>query len=242
MSDIYDNEESVKHLEIFSFLPVRFDYDYFYKQCQPGCKVLDMGCANGSLAFYLADVAKHVTGIDISKTLISRANIQKEKANKTNTSFVCDNIKTYKPQSSYDLITMSGFLIQEIMTLDDQIELLSKSRSLLSANGKLALTVMNTHPSVFKNPVWTKEVFVEKESKKYTAIHNFNHIDFITSTVKATVTYSTIDHGKKSNELSCSYELVLMTLREVELLLKLSGFDNIVKTEMAENFFFITAS
>ncbi len=130
-------------------------------------KILDLGCGNGRFAKYLLEneISVNYTGIDKSAGLISIARNQLSKlrsladsdltekyqgVNKDINSFRNSNFKFLRfnlekdPWESeldgdFDLIVIFG-LMHHMSSFNSRLELLKKSKSLLSSNGYLAVT------------------------------------------------------------------------------------------------------
>ena len=64
--------------------------------------LLDLYCGTGTIALWVHDKAKKVTAIEINKTAIKNANINKELNNIDNVEFICNDAKNVKGQ--YDTI------------------------------------------------------------------------------------------------------------------------------------------
>ena len=70
-----------------------------------GAEVLEYGCGPGTHAFRVAQLARHVTGIDISDTAISQARARAEKTGAANVDFhVMDAENLTFPKASFDLV------------------------------------------------------------------------------------------------------------------------------------------
>jgi demethylmenaquinone methyltransferase/2-methoxy-6-polyprenyl-1,4-benzoquinol methylase len=76
-----------------------------------GQNILDVACGTGAQVFELASSAKEVTGIDLSESMIRRAEQTKEKRNVSNVHFrICDatgNWKFNEKQFDIAIITMA---------------------------------------------------------------------------------------------------------------------------------------
>lgn len=91
--------------------------------------VLDVGCGEGYGDLYLSDVARHVTGIDIDKKVVDRAN--KRFSGGTITFMKMSGEKLDFPCSSFDVIVSS----QSIEHIRNDRVFLSKVRRVLRNNG-----------------------------------------------------------------------------------------------------------
>ena len=81
------------------------------REIPAGQKILDVACGTGAQVFELAPFAKEVTGIDVSESMIRKAEQTKEKRNISNVHFrVCDATGNWKfNDNEFDiaLITMA---------------------------------------------------------------------------------------------------------------------------------------
>lgn len=71
--------------------------------------IIDIACGTGALAFELSENAKHVTGIDVSESMIGTANRAKNKLGIRNTEFMvadATNLGQFNT-SEFDLATIS---------------------------------------------------------------------------------------------------------------------------------------
>jgi ubiquinone biosynthesis O-methyltransferase len=113
-------------------------------RCLLDLKILDTGCAVGSMAFWLASKGAQVTGVDISKRAINIAKQAQKSLIKQykwakNVNFECrqlTNNTAKRDQDKYDLITATEII--EHIENDDNF--LKKIHSHLKKNGRLILT------------------------------------------------------------------------------------------------------
>ena len=74
-----------------------FYYKWIKEQIKPNSKVLDVGCGDGTLAFYLKDVCKEIIGIDPFKECIDTAKDLYSKYNNIN--FINTSFEDFKYDS-----------------------------------------------------------------------------------------------------------------------------------------------
>ena len=110
-----------------------------------GKNILDLGCGEGYCSRILAtkNPAK-ITGVDISKEMISRA-IEREESEKLGISYFCKNAADYDfKESFYDLIL--GMFIFNYVPIQTMRDILSNIHSSLKENGEMVFAV--PHPSL----------------------------------------------------------------------------------------------
>jgi ubiquinone/menaquinone biosynthesis C-methylase UbiE len=94
--------------------------------------VLDFGCATGSKTFELADMVKHIHGLDFSAEMISEAMKKKNKINIKNVSFSQGTIfKDDLEKASFDKITAYAI----IHLLEDSEKVIQRIHELLKPGG-----------------------------------------------------------------------------------------------------------
>jgi 2-polyprenyl-3-methyl-5-hydroxy-6-metoxy-1,4-benzoquinol methylase len=76
-------------------------YKFIVKQLKPTDKVLEIGCGSGLGTSYMAQVAEHVTGIDIKTSEIEEA---QKITNKTNIDHICGDFFDYDFKNKFDVI------------------------------------------------------------------------------------------------------------------------------------------
>lgn len=82
-------------------------HQFFLDNISTTDKVLDLGCGAGFLAFVLAQKAKEVVGIDITKENIAKA---RQKFKLPNLKFILGDILEYNFKESFDVIVLSNVL------------------------------------------------------------------------------------------------------------------------------------
>lgn len=92
-------------------------------------RVLDVGCAEGLISFYMAREAESVVGVDHSSSMINIAKASAEMLNCRNVSFYKDDVrneKLFKELGRFDLVVAWGFLHR----ITDPFELLYRLSNL----------------------------------------------------------------------------------------------------------------
>ncbi len=91
-----------------------------------GGSAIDVGCGTGNLTFILAESFTHVTGIDISSTMLSRANQKAAEKNINNVTFTtADFINTAFKTNSYDF-SFCSFVLHHLNPTDSLLPFLKK--------------------------------------------------------------------------------------------------------------------
>jgi ubiquinone/menaquinone biosynthesis C-methylase UbiE len=81
---------------------------------KPDRKIIDIACGTGALVFKLSKKAKHITGIDLSESMIETARKTQKKLNIRNVNFIVKDAKDlncYK-DNEFDISTISMVLHQ----------------------------------------------------------------------------------------------------------------------------------
>ncbi len=97
-----------------------------------GCgSVLDAGCGDGSLAFYLGRSVGHTVGIDVDEKCVGRAAAS---AGGRNTDFICGDFEEYDPRRFFDAVVFSASIHHM-----DMPRALKRAKALLAPGGKLLI-------------------------------------------------------------------------------------------------------
>jgi 2-polyprenyl-3-methyl-5-hydroxy-6-metoxy-1,4-benzoquinol methylase len=113
----------IKHGGIHPKHDIMRYHDFFLDNIASTDSVLDIGCGNGALTYDLAEKAKKVIGIDISKKQIAAA---KENYKKDNLAFVSGDVVNYNFREKFDAIVMSNVLEH----IDERSEFLKRLRNI----------------------------------------------------------------------------------------------------------------
>lgn len=106
-------------------------YPWVKKMTAECTSILDVGCGDGSLALFLSDGKKAVTGIDPDHTSIEKALSQ---AQEGKPEFLCCSFEDYNPGKTFDAVVF----VASIHHMDMERSL-KKAKSLLSPHGKLLI-------------------------------------------------------------------------------------------------------
>lgn len=129
---------------------------YLQYQCQlslyktfadrPNLSILDVGCAQATLAIQLAEAGHRVTALDMRQQFLDYA---RSRYTHGEIEFVCANVLEDPIDGQFDLV----FANQIIEHLVYPVRMLQKLRSLLSPSGRLVVTTPNAH--YFRNSLPT---------------------------------------------------------------------------------------
>ncbi len=137
-------------------------YYPWVKKKTAGCgTILDVGCGDGSLVFFLNDRVKKIIGIDPDSYCIEKALTAKSGEN---LGFSCCSFEDYTPDMTFDAIVFVASIHHVDMT-----EALKKAKSLLSSSGKI-LIVGIAKPTTLMD--WVLEVFRVIPSKVVSVLHH----------------------------------------------------------------------
>jgi len=101
-----------------------------------GLRILDVGCAQGTLALSLAEAGHHVVAVDIRQQFLDYAASRYEKGD---IRFLAGDVFTVEPGEKFDLI----FVNQIIEHVVRPVELLGRAHSWLAGGGRAVVTTPN---------------------------------------------------------------------------------------------------
>lgn len=126
--------------EVYGRRTLETDYRHLKTFLRPGMRVLDVGCATGSITKGIADcIGKNgeVIGIDNTSHMIDHGN--EEYASIPNLHLECCDLFSYEPEEKFDLVVAA----RVIQWMDNPIESLIKIKSLLKPNGQVSILDYN---------------------------------------------------------------------------------------------------
>jgi len=230
------------YAEIFPYQPVQLQFVKKRAGELAGKQILDIGCANGELAFQLANAGAKVTGIDLNEDLLNQAvsktgcsdfriaakfNRGMETATpnpKFQTGNMLELAKDFKP-AQFDVVLCFGNTLVHLQTVELIQQMLKGVYSVLKPGGCFLLQILN-YDYILSEQV-SELPAIETENirfiRKYRFEENSPLIRFQTSLIL------------KKEEITISNETLLFGLRSAELteLLKEAGFTEI---ELYSNF------
>jgi len=162
-------------------------------------KILDIGCGTGRHSIELAKRGYHVTGIDLSDSMLQKAkeNAQRQQVQVT---FVKQDARSLSYKSEFDVAIMiceGSFSLMETDEMNYQI-LENASNAIKPTDSKLIFTTLNGLFPLFHS---VKE-FMESEKKEGTAECSENKFDLMTFREHNLTTV--IDDDGLKKELQCN--------------------------------------
>ncbi len=173
-------------------------YPWIRKRLANCSSVLDVGCGDGSLAFYLDDGSKEIVGIDVDKDCISKAILTKSG---DKTSFICCGFEEFNPERRFDAVVFVASIHHMNMP-----GALDKAKSLLNPGGKL-LIVGLAKPSTAADFVLeavrvlpSKAISIlhhmkSSEELKITTSYDYPQMQMVRSTVREKLPNARITYG-----------------------------------------------
>lgn len=141
----YDGGNSLNHID---------DVGFYRKMVEPGEKVLEIGCGTGRVAIELARIGVHVTGIDLSDSMLS---IFKEKL-KDEDARVNEKIRIEKADmtdfsidDTFDLVIFPFRAFQSLTTNQQRVNCLNSVKKHLKKKGKVVIDMFNPDPDKLRN-------------------------------------------------------------------------------------------
>lgn len=207
-------------------------YDYIFPLKQPqlnfvlentkeyeNCKILDIGCATGDLAWELGKNNISVVGIDLDEEMV---NIARTKYTKDNISFnVMDmkNIYTEYGKDSFHVVTCFGNTLVHLNDEKEIYETIKAMRDVLKQNGKILIQILNYQ---YINDQCIRELpLIENDYIKFQRFYSDQARD-------VRLIFETTLTVKKTNEIiSNDIYLYPITKDRLEDILNDLGFSNI---------------
>lgn len=140
----------------------------------PNSDILDIGCGTGyPIAAYLSEKGHHITGIDISESMIEEA----KKLHLENADFFVLDIVDYFPDKRYDAVIAfdSIWHVEEIR----QKEMLERITCMLKDGGRLLITHGKKRGTITGEMFKRKFVYSALDGEKVRNILTENHMEII---------------------------------------------------------------
>ena len=160
MQEIWDQSIAV---QIWNQYHNQLDLYLSLAQLKTPLDILDVGCAQGTLALKLAEAGHRVIAVDIRQAFLDYAATRYEYGN---VSFVCGNVLDLELDRSFDLI----FANQIVEHLVYPLDMVKRLKILLNPGGRLVITTPNGQYVMNKLPFFTELGDpAQWENKQFTA-------------------------------------------------------------------------
>ena len=117
-------------------------YRWIKEQLKEKINILDVGCGDGSLINYLNNSNRNLTGIDISKKCINKANNYNKKND--NIKFICTSFEDFDSKK----LLYDGIIFCATLHHMDMEKALIKSKNLLEKNGIIVIVGLSKPSSL----------------------------------------------------------------------------------------------
>ena len=115
----------------------------FYEQfISDNVSILELGCGTGRVTFPLAEKAKQVIGVDISKEMISKA---KKQVKRENIEFLLGDMTSLNLNTKFDLIIAPFRVLQALETENEVLKSLKTIKRHMSSKGLGILNIFNPY-------------------------------------------------------------------------------------------------
>ena len=149
--------------------------------------VLELACGTGRISIPMAKMSLDVTGVDISKGMLTRA---KEKAEEANVSinFIEGDFRNVDLNKKFDTIICPFNSFQHLHDLESMISFLNVVKAHLKPEGKFIFDIFNPDLNLllnndidfpareYMNPYFPDEKVIMKDIRNYDKVTQINHI------------------------------------------------------------------
>lgn len=154
-------------------------------------RILDIGCATCEVAFYLAEYAHSVTGIDLDPSLIEIAHSKKDERGRSNVRFLVgdmNDINSMFAKNQFRIVVCLGNTLVHLLSTDIIDAFFQKISNVLSYGGLFIFQILNYEKILAQKTIELPLI----DNNKITFKRRYNHethkplLAFITSlTIKA---------------------------------------------------------
>ena len=118
-------------------------YKWIKEELKEKINILDIGCGDGALVNYLSNPNRIITGIDISKKCIDKANNYNKKND--DIKFICSSFENFDSKN----VLYDGIIFCATLHHMDMEKALIKSKNLLTKNGIIIIVGLSKPSSLF---------------------------------------------------------------------------------------------
>ncbi|KAA8888393.1 class I SAM-dependent methyltransferase [Nocardia colli] len=117
----------------------------------PAGSALDLGCAEGADAIWLAERGWKVTAVDVSETALARARARAAEQGITDIDWQQHNLYETFPTGTFDLVT-AQYLHSPVAKIDERAEILRRAAAAVAPGGQLLIVGHADWPSWVETP------------------------------------------------------------------------------------------
>ena len=180
-------------------------------------KILDIGCGTGRHAIELALRGYHVTGIDLSQSMLDRAKHKADLA-KVQVDFRREDARSFDYKGEFDLAIMLCEGAFPLMETDEMnFRILQNACSSIKLNGKLIFTTLNGLFPLFHS---VKDFINQHSAEDRTASNSFDLMTF-----RDTSDYEVTDDDGIKKTFHCNERYYVPS--EISWIVKQAGFKQV---------------
>ena len=180
--------------------------------------LLDIGCATGEFAAYLARHFGSVTGIDLDTGMINKARIKNSLSNLRFENLNMLNIASEYEEDSFDVIVCFGNTLVHLESAGEIFDFLCQSKKVLKPAGRLIIQIIN-YDRIIDNGINCLPV-IENENIRFE--RTYENIE------NKIIFKNTLSVKKNNSTIANCIELYPIRRSEFEMLLKKAGFNDVV--------------
>ena len=174
-------------------------------------RILDIGCATGEVALYLAQYAHSVTGIDLDPSLIEIAHSKKEERGISNVRFLVgdmNDIDGVFTKNQFRIVVCLGNTLVHLLSTDIINDIFQKASNVLSDGGLFIFQILNYEKILAQKTIELPLI----DNNKITFERRYDH-----ETHKPLLVFSTSLTVKTSSE-TINNSITLYPLQQKELM------------------------
>ncbi|ROQ04790.1 MULTISPECIES: class I SAM-dependent methyltransferase [unclassified Curtobacterium] len=236
MIEHYSNPTVAKYFEAVE----DYDADFaFYDRlvAEGHRRFLDVGSGTGRIARRIAQRGALVTGIELSEAMIARAVDHPGHAEVAGSiSYVHADARDFSlPESDYDVAFLAEYTLNAILDTRDHVRCVNEIYKHLRVGGELVLHLFSPNPSYFAalpvggvgGATWEFVGNIPVEDGVTLGISKANTYSRVTQTIHSDVIYEEILPDGSSRKTASQVDTHAFTRSEIQLLLQLTGFDDV---------------
>lgn len=192
--------------------------------------ILDVGCGTGRVLIHLAQEGYQVYGIDNDRAMLDRFEhkLRIYPHLRDNIKVIEGDALTHKLTQKFSLILLTYNALMHFQEQDDQIQLLEQLRKWIGDDGLLVIDLPNAGDvfgSQDTDSVIMERTFLEPETGHMVMLQSVSYLDRVSQVLQVDWIYDEIDGDGNLKRLVAPHTLRYYFYAEINLLLKLCGFD-----------------